>query len=193
MKKLLFPTLLVFAWAFSGSAIAADYTCQDLVWGEWTVDHPDVASACDSIVVRDGTTYAKFNATMNRAFNDGSVNLRLHKPDGTFVVDRFRPPEGFFIELPDSPSGQQIPAGETPFNDLPTGAAIRLYVPEGRGFTLPVEEVVVAEVEEVEPYVAPEPEPVALPTTASHLPLAGLLGGLFVLLGGVFAGLRRRT
>jgi len=53
----------------------------------------------------------------------------------------------------------------------------------------------VEEVEEVEVYVAPEPEPapVALPSTASYLPLLGGLGGIFVLLGGVIAGLRRRV
>ena len=206
MRKIIFPLLAAFVWSFSGSALAADYVCADLVWGDWTVDHPEVASACDSVVVRDGVTYAKFNATFNRAFKDGSVSLRLHKPDGGFVVDTFTPPEGFMLSLPAAAGGsspalaggetpfQRTPPGQSPFGQLPSGADIRLYVPEGRGFSLPAPEpeVQVAEVEEVEPYVAPEPEPV-MPTTASHLPLIGLLGGMFVMLGGILARVRRRS
>jgi len=48
-------------------------------------------------------------------------------------------------------------------------------------------------IEEVEPYVAPEPEVVVMPTTASHLPLIGLAGGLFLMLGGALGALRRRS
>lgn len=194
---------MVVAWGFGGNAMAADYTCKDLIWGGWTVNHPDIASACDSVVVRDGVTYAKFNTVFDREFNDGSVKLRLNKPDGSFVVDTFKPPEGFRISLPTTTAPgvvggetpfSKTPPGESPWGKLPTGTKLRLYVPEGQGFTLP-EVVVVEEVEEVEVYVAPEPEPapVALPSTASYLPLLGGLGGIFVLLGGVIAGLRRRV
>jgi hypothetical protein len=193
--------MLVVAWAFGGNAMAADYACQDLIWGGWTVDHPDIASACDSVVVRDGVTYAKFNTVFDREFNDGAVKLRLNKPDGSFVVDTFKPPEGFRISLPATMAPgvvggetpfSKTPPGESPWGKLPTGTKLRLYVPEGQGFTLPAEVVVVEEVEEVEVYVAPEPAPVALPSTASHLPLLAGLGGIFVLLGGIIAGLRRR-
>jgi LPXTG-motif cell wall-anchored protein len=49
------------------------------------------------------------------------------------------------------------------------------------------------EIEIVEAYVAPPPAPEpVLPTTASPLPLIGLAGGLFVALGGLIAGIRRR-
>ena len=203
MKKAIFSMVMLAALGFGNAAVAADYTCQDLIWGKWTVDHPEVPSACDAVVVRDGITYAKFNTTFNRELNDGSVKLRLNKPGGGFVVDTFRPPEGFKISLPASAmpgvvGGEtpfaKIPPGQSPFGKLPTGAPLRLYVPEGEGFTLPVEEVVVVveEVVEVEPYVAPEPKPAMLPSTASQLPLVGLLGGIFVLLGSALAGLRRR-
>jgi len=203
VKKTLMSMLVVFAWTFGGPAVAADYTCQDLIWGDWVADHPEIPSACDSVVVRDGITYAKFNTVFDREFNDGKVKLRLNKPDGSFAMDTFSPPEGFKITLPKSETPAAVggetpfartPPGQSPFGKLPPGTPLRLYVPEGVGFTLPVEEVVIfEEVEEVEVYVAPEPEPVALPSTASHLPLVGLLGGIFVLLGGVLAGLRRRS
>ncbi len=202
VKNAIFSMVMLAALGFGNAAVAADYTCQDLIWGTWTVDHPEVPSACDSVVVRDGITYAKFNTTFDREFNDGSVKLRLEKPDGSFAVDTFSPPDGFKISLPASAlpgvvGGEtpfaKTPPGQTPFGKLPTGAALRLYVPEGEVFTLPVEEVVVVEeVVEVEPYVAPEPAPAMLPSTASQLPLVGLLGGIFVLLGGALAGLRRR-
>lgn len=202
MRNIVSSMLLVAALAFAGPTLGADYTCDDLIWSDWVKDHRDVPSACDSLVVREGITYAKFNTVFDREFNDGKVKLRLNKPDGSFAMDTFSPPDGFKISLPDSATPAAVggetpfartPPGQSPFGKLPPGTPLRLYVPAGGLFSLPVEEVmIVEEVEEVEVYVAPEPEPVMLPSTASHLPLVGLLGGLFVLLGGVLAGLRRR-
>jgi hypothetical protein len=202
MKRMTAVMLLAAAWLLTGG-VAQAVECQDLQWGDFIAEHPDVDDACVDVVERDGVSYAKFNVTYQGTNNDGSVKLRLHKPDGTFAVDTFRPPEGFTVGLPEGQTDQAVatgatefqsrPVGESNFDKIPTGTDLRLYVPEGRWFVVVEEEVVV--IEEVEPYVAPEPEPevVVMPTTASHLPLIGLAGGLFLMLGGALGALRRRS
>lgn len=200
MKRMTAVMLLAAAGLLTGG-VAQAATCQDLQWGDWIVDHPDVDDACSEVIVRDGVTYAKFNTTYQGSLNDGSIKLRLHKPDGSFAVDTFKPPEGFTVGLPENTAvAAGMPAGDTEFRtisgmraweQIPPGTDLRLYVPEGRWFTVIEEEVVV--VEEVEPYVAPEPEVVVMPTTASHLPLIGLAGGLFLMIGGLVGAARRRS
>ena len=203
MKRMTAVMLLAAAWLLTGG-VAQAVECQDLQWGDFIADHPDVDDACVDVVERDGVSYAKFNVTYQGTNNDGSVKLRLHKPDGSFAVDTFRPPEGFAVGLPEDGGAEaqvatgltafkKVPVGEKAFDKIPTGTDLRLYVPEGRWFVVVEEEVVV--IEEVEPYVAPEPEPevVVMPTTASHLPLIGLAGGLFLMLGGALGALRRRS
>ena len=200
MKRMTAVMLLAAAGLLTGG-VAQAATCQDLQWGDWIVDHPDVDDACSEVIVRDGVTYAKFNTTYQGSLNDGSIKLRLHKPDGSFAVDTFKPPEGFTVGLPENTAvAAGMPAGDTEFrtissarawDQIPAGTDLRLYVPEGRWFTVIEEEVVV--VEEVEPYVAPEPEVVVMPTTASHLPLIGLAGGLFLMIGGLAGAARRRS
>ena len=202
MKRLTTVMLLAAAWLLTGG-VAQATTCQDLQWGDFIATHPDVDDACWDVVERGGVSYAKFDVTYDRTMNDQSVKLRLNKPDGTFVVDTFRPPEGFAVGLPDEATAnqglatgltpfQKVPVGEKPFDKIPSGTNLRLYVPEGRWFTV-VDVVEVVEVEEVEPVVVEEVDVIVMPTTASHLPLIGLAGGLFLMLGGALGALRRRT
>jgi hypothetical protein len=90
---------------------------------------------------------------------------------------------------------------QTRLQDLQPGQKIRIYYREtetGRVIVLspPEETEVVTIVEEVEmepaPPPAPEPPPAMLPSTASIMPLLGLLGVGFMALGGGVAVWRRR-
>ena len=185
MRKLL--TGIVAATAFlmwSGTAWSQDATCGDLDWGKFEAEYPGIGSACKGEVYRNGIAYAKFRAKMVRRFNDGSVNLRIIRPDETWFMETFNPPADFIVETA---------AGPMTFDQVPAMGDINLYVPEGERFTIVsvVEEDETVEI--VEAYVAPPPPPApVLPTTASPLPLIGLAGGLFIALGGLVAGLRRR-
>jgi hypothetical protein len=187
MKRIVASMICVIGWmGLSGLASAQEPGCADLKWGDWVTERPYMPASCAGVVEKNGILYAKFNAKMERYFNNGDVKLRIFAPDGTWNVDTFRPPADFRADVDGQP---------TPFSQIPTGKDIRVYVPEGR-FTLvsfdqevvveavpveePVEEVVVA-------------EEVVMPTTASPLPLIGLAGGLFVMLGGLAAFLRRRA
>lgn len=185
MRKLIIGVVAATSWLFwSGAAWSQDATCADLDWGNFEAEYPGIGSACQGIVYRNGVAYAKFDARMVRRFNDGTVNLRIIRPDGTWFVETFSPPADFIVETN---------AGAMTFDKVPQMGAISIYVPEGERFTIVsvVEEDETVEV--VEAYVAPPPAPApALPTTASPLPLIGLAGGLFIALGGLMAGLRRR-
>lgn len=89
---------------------------------------------------------------------------------------------------------------QTRLQDLQPGQKIRIYYREtetGRVIVLspPEETEIVTIVEEVAPPPpppAPEPPPAMLPSTASIMPLLGLLGVGFMALGGGVAVWRRR-
>lgn len=188
MKNIVFALICAVGWlATSGAASAQNPTCADLAWGDWIKERPYIEKSCADVVEKNGTLYAKFNATMERYFNNGDVKLRIHAPDGTWEVDTFRPPKDFMADVDGVP---------TAFSKIPSGKDIRLYVPEGRFVLVSFEEDVVVEaipVEEPVEEVMVVEETVVMPTTASPLPLIGLAGGLFVMLGGVVGFLRRRA
>jgi hypothetical protein len=185
MRKLITGLLAAAAFIFwSGSAWSQTATCGDLDWGNFEAEYPGIGAACQGVVYRNGIAYAKFRAKMVRRFNDGTVNLRIIRPDETWFVETFNPPADFIVETA---------AGPMTWAQVPAMGDVNLYVPEGERFTIVsvVEEDETVEI--VEAYVAPPPPPApALPTTASALPLIGLAGGLFVALGGLVAGIRRR-
>jgi hypothetical protein len=184
MRKIIMALVAGTVWLWSGAAMSQATTCGDLDWGNFEAEYPGIGSACQGVVYRDGTAYAKFKAKMVRRFNDGTVNLRIIRPDGTWFVETFNPPDDFIVETA---------AGPMTFATVPAMGDINVYVPEGERFTIVsvVEEDETIEI--VEAYVAPPPPPEpVLPTTASPLPLIGLAGGLFVALGGLIVGLRRR-
>lgn len=104
-------------------------------------------------------------------------------------------------------SSYRIPRGasisvagvQTRLQDLQPGQKIRIYYREtetGRVIVLspPEETEVVTVIEEPAPPPppAPEPPPAMLPSTASFVPLFGLLGLGFLALGGGIAAWRRR-
>lgn len=185
MKKLVIGLVGVIAWlTIGGTATAQDVTCADLKWGDWVAERPYIENSCAGVVERDGVRYAKFNAQMNRLLNNGDVSLRIIAPDGSWEVDTFRPPRDFMAEVDGEYKG---------FDKIPSGKDIRIYVPEGRFsiVSIPADDTPVVEAVYVEEVVVVE-EP-AMPTTASPLPLIGLAGGLFVMLGGLLGAMRRRA
>jgi hypothetical protein len=117
--------------------------------------------------------------------------LTLRADDGSGRA-AYRIPRGASISV----AGQQ-----TRLQDLQPGQKIRIYYREtetGRVIVLspPEETEVVTVIEEPAPPPppppAPEPPPAMLPSTASIVPLFGLLGVGFMALGGGIAAWRRR-
>ena len=105
MKKIVFAVVCAVGWlATSGAVSAQEPTCADLQWGDWVADRPYIQSSCAGVVERNGVLYAKFNATMERYFNNGDVKLRIHAPDGSWNVDTFRPPKDFLADVDGQPT-----------------------------------------------------------------------------------------
>ncbi len=185
MKKLVIGLVGIIAWlTIGGTATAQEVTCADLKWGDWVAERPYIENSCAGVVEKGGVRYAKFNAQMNRLLNNGDVSLRIVAPDGSWEVDTFRPPRDFLVETD---------GGAVSFSDVPSGKDIRIYVPEGRFsiVSIPEADEPVIEAVVVEEVIIVEEEP-EMPTTASPLPLIGLAGGLFVVLGGLVGAMRRR-
>ncbi len=186
MKKIVASLVcMIGVLGISSTVVAQEVTCGDLKWGDWVTERPYMATSCAGVVERNGVLYAKFNAKMERYFNNGDVKLRILAPDGSFDVATFRPPSDFLADVGGEP---------TPFSKIPTGKDIRVYIPEGRFTLVSFEKEVVVEAVAVEEPMeeAVVVEEVVMPTTASPLPLIGLAGGLFVMLGGLAGYLRRR-
>ena len=169
-------------WGLAASPAALAQTCDDIVFGSAVTDKlPNAAEGCQEVVERDGKMYAKFVAEVVRV-RGRSVTVDLMKRDGGKIRQTFRPDPRFRVNIGGQP---------TRIADLHRGQEIRIYLPADRWEVVhvpeaPTEPVVVAAL------LMPEPEPeVAMPTTASPLPLIGLLGVGFVFLGGGLTAVRR--
>lgn len=119
-------------------------------------------------------------------------NLMTLRHDDDTGRASYRIPRGASITI----AGEQIR-----LQDLQPGQRIRVYyreTTEGRVIVIspPQETEQVVVIPEPEPAPmpepAPEPEPVMLPTTASFLPLTGLLGLVFTGIGAGIGRVRRR-
>ena len=127
MRKMIMALVAGTVWLWSGAAMSQATTCGDLDWGNFEAEYPGIGSACQGVVYRDGTAYAKFKAKMVRRFNDGTVNLRIIRPDGTWFVETFNPPEDFIVETA---------AGPMTFATVPAMGDINVSVPAGERFTI---------------------------------------------------------
>lgn len=112
--------------------------------------------------------------------DDGSGRATYRIPRGASISVA-----GVDTRLQDLQPGQKI---RVYYRETETGRVIVLSPPEEREMV-----VTIVEVEEVVPMPAPEPAPMALPSTASFLPLIGSLGiGLLGLGSGMALWRRRR-
>ncbi len=160
-------------------SVLAQTTCDELIWSsEVTSRYPNVADACQEVIVRDGSQYARLIAEVNRVRNNGDLRLRFKHRDGSWSDIVTVSPE---YDFPVFIDGNKVLA-----RDLVRGQEIRIYMPSDRWAIAQVEEVEIV----VIAVIQDEPEPEAIPDTASPLPLIALLGFLFAGIGGAMT--RRR-
>jgi hypothetical protein len=173
-------TAVLLSLGLSQSALAQS-TCDDLIWSsEVTSRYANVADACQEVVTRDGSQYARLIAEVNRVRNNGDIRLRFKHRDGSWSNIVTVSPE---FDFPVFIDGERVLA-----RDLIRGQEIRIYMPSDRWAIAQIEEdapVVIAVIHD-------EPEPEAIPETASPLPLIALLGFLFAGLGGALT-MRRKS
>ncbi len=182
MRKIIgaMATAVLLSLGLSHSALAQT-GCDDLIWSsDVTSRYANVADACQEVVTRDGSQYARLIAEVNRVRNNGDIRLRFKHRDGSWSDIVTVSPE---FDFPVFIDGERILA-----RDLVRGQEIRIYMPSDRWAIAQVEEnvpVVVA-------MIVVEQSPEAIPDTSSPLPLIALLGFLFVGIGGAMT-MRRKS
>ena len=168
--------------AFTATAAS----CDQITWSrEALAKYPNIASACQDVMQRDGRFYVKFSGTVQRVAGENvTVNFR----DGSALT--LTPPENMSL---------YIDGRERTVRSLRRGDELTFYVPQENvvaqpqvvGVTvIPLTRVRVAQATPSETAPA-ENEGPALPKTASALPLIGL-SGLVLTVFGLLPARRRR-
>ena len=190
MKKTLLTTTLVLLGALGFTINAQAAGCADVIWSETALENsPALAEHCLEIVEKNGVQAVMLRARVVRQGTNSTV-IQWARPDGTFSpAERVFPARGATAEI----GGQEVR-----IRDLAPRQDVNVYVPAPGNWSFPAAEPVAAAAPPPPPpppppaEPEPEPEPVALPTTATQVSLFALLGGLFVLLGGIVGVARMR-
>lgn len=189
MKKTLLISTLVLLGALGFTMNAQAQDCSLVVWGsDILADNPNIGDGCLEVVNKNGTDAVKLHARVVRQGVNSTI-VQWQLPDGSWSPAQRRFPErGATAEI----GGQSVRIA-----DLAARQEVNIYVPAGaETWSFPPEPVVAAAAPPPPPPPAPapepEPEPMALPTTATQLPLIALLGGLFILMGGMISVVRTR-
>lgn len=195
--------------AFAAPAVDAP-SCADLSWQKQVVArYPNIAAACQEVVVSNSVRYARFTGELLRVNRDGSVSFDFKDRDGKSV--------GKATTLQPADSQRAVIEGRAyRLSELNPGQQLSLYVPETNLVVAtepgaPPEAVAKVVFEEpaatteqpAEPVrlaqatpppaapIAPPAQPARLPDTASWSPLLVLLGVL-ALIGAVLLMTGRR-
>jgi LPXTG-motif cell wall-anchored protein len=190
MKKTMLSTMLVLLGALGFTSAAQAVTCADVSYTDTMLaSNPNIGDACLEIVERNSAMFAKLKARVVRQSVNSTI-VQWQLPDGSWTTpDRTYPPYGATAEI----GGKEVR-----ISDLAPKQEVNVYVISEGNFTV-AEVVAPAAAAAPAPMAAPaqaapapEPKPMALPKTASQVPLFALLGGLLILLGGAVSFVRTR-
>lgn len=169
----------------SQAAYSQSPDCSDLMFNEViTSQFPSAGDACLDVVEKDGTQFAKFSAEIVRV-RGGEVRARFKRPDGSFTdTYSFNPPRSARVNI----QGRSYR-----YSELSRGQELNIYLPPDRW------EVATHSDPETDFAGAGSVVTIALvsvgrerlPTTASFLPLLGLIGALMLGLGAAVVTLRK--
>jgi hypothetical protein len=193
--------------AFAAPAVDTP-SCADLSWQKQIVArYPNIAAACQEVVVSNSVRYARFTGELVRANRDGSVSFDFKDRDGRSL--------GKATTLQPAESQRAMIEGHAyRFSDLNPGQQLSLYVPETRLVVAtepgappeaaakivfddqPVTSEQPAEPVRLAQAAPPAPVPVAqparLPDTAGWTPLL-VLFGVLAMIGALLLMTSRRT
>ena len=158
------------------AAAQADLTCDDITFtAAMREEFPDIDNACIDVVERDGRRLALVEIEILRV-RRGNVTFRFKEADGTFGPTQVaRPPGNMRVRI----GNQRVRV-----RDLARGQELNIYLPADRW------EIVL--IDEDDDLSVLSVSDAMLPTTASHLPLIGLLGLVLTAAGGTVTAIRRR-
>jgi hypothetical protein len=208
-------TAVALACASTGSAQQADTTaldkpavnapsCAELSWQkEIVARYPNIAAACQEVVVSNGVPFARFTGELIQVNRDGSVKFDFKDRDGRSL--------GKATTLQPAPTQRAVIEGRAyRFSELPLGQQLSMYIPEARLVVatepaappeavaqIVLEDAVTAE-EPIESVRLAEATPQSatalparLPDTAGWTPMLGL-AGLIALAAGILLEMKRR-
>ena len=175
------------AW---GQTTGASFTatgqdCSQVTWSaESLAKYPKIASACQSVLQKDGAYYVKFSGEVKKVQNRGA-DVTVQFKDGNRVV--LHPDPNFTVSI----NGKATkPSGLRP------GDQLNFYIPQSRLVAQLDETPSATPTEEVRMDPAPVETAAApamaeeLPKTASPLPTFGLIGLALLALGAAFTTYR---
>jgi len=178
-------TVLCAMGAISASH-AQSVTCQNAKFDPAVLErYPDLQRNCLDVVKRGSEDYAVVTARLDRVNSNGSVVVRSKRADGSYGERRtLRPPDNMKVLAAGKPAD---------IRDLALGQDLTAYV---RVTAPAVMALIPADANtplQTTPLEAePEPTAAALPSTASMVPVLGLVGSALLLLGGILTAIRRR-
>jgi hypothetical protein len=167
---------------------ATGTSCEDVTWSDAALaEYPNIASACQDVMEREGMYYVKFEGEVRRVRNSGQQVTVNFRGGDTLTLT---PPEGMNLTI----DGRTRQA-----RDLRPGDQLTFYVPQDQlAATFFADEAATTQ-PQVVPITPPE-ELVAqddssanevLPTTAGVLPYGAVAGVLLLAAGGLLT-LRRK-
>jgi LPXTG-motif cell wall-anchored protein len=186
MKKLLHVSAASVLCAIG--ALSAGHTqsvtCQNAQFDPAVLaKYPDLQKNCLDVVKRGNEDFAVVTARLEKVNPSGSVVVRSKLADGSYGERRTLQP----------PDNMKIIAGGKPadIHDLAVGQDVTAYVRVTAPAVMaliPVDPATPLHTTSLE-----EPERMAaLPSTASMVPALGLVGSVFLLIGGLLTTIRRR-
>jgi hypothetical protein len=179
-------------------------SCAELSWDKAIVArYPNIAAACQEVVVSNGVPFARFTGELVQLNRDGSVKFDFKDREGRSL--------GRATTLKPAPTQRAMIEGRAyRFSELQIGQELSMYIPEARLVvatepTAPPDAV--AQIVLDEPVTAEQPaaparlaqatpqsatvQPTRLPDTAGWTPMLGL-AGLIALAAGILLQMRRR-
>lgn len=181
---------VVAAIAAAPEVQAQTVNCSDVQFTDRVLSQfPDAPNFCLDVVEKDGRPFARFNAEFVRRRGADEAVLRFRSADG-----RLNSPVSITV-----PEGQTVRLGgrDRRLRDLQRGDTLSVYLPSDR-FELASadsdQEFVTLAIAFFPLSLAPADNSSAmLPSTASPMPLIGLVGGLFIVMGAGISWIRRRV
>ena len=162
---------------------ATGASCDQITWSrEALAKYPQLASACQDVMERDGKYYVKFSGTVRRVADRGRSVTVNFKDGGELALT---PPENMSLYINGRPKAA---------SRLQRGDELTFYVPQDKLAAPPPEPTLtIIPITRIRVAQAPAREPAAaeLPKTASALPSLGLCGVLLMSLGAVLTTRRR--
>jgi hypothetical protein len=180
IKKAAVLGCAVVALTVGQSAIAQDeLSCSDIEWSSTVTDeYPSIAGACDAVVEKNGKLFARIEVQVQRA-RGRNLTFRILNNDGSSG--------GSYTQSLETSWRAKIGGRNYRASELSRGQKLNVYMPADRWAVIHMDDDG-PDIADAVPLVAAP----ALPETASPLPLIGMLGGLFVLLGTGLGAIRRR-